>query len=49
VVLVWGEEGGGSAKPTVETHVQMEIGAVVSPVPYVEAVRRSYRPRAAHA
>jgi syringate O-demethylase len=52
VVLVWGEEGGGSAKPTVEAHVQMEIGAVVSPVPYVEAVRRSYRPqdrRAAHA
>jgi hypothetical protein len=27
----------------------MEIGAVVSPVPYVETVRRSYRPRAAHA
>jgi syringate O-demethylase len=49
VVLVWGEEGGGSAKPTVEAHVQMEIGAVVSPAPYVEAVRRSYRPRAAHA
>jgi syringate O-demethylase len=49
VVLVWGEEGGGSRKPTVEAHVQMEIGAVVGPVPYVEAVRKSYRPRAAHA
>jgi glycine cleavage system aminomethyltransferase T len=44
VVLVWGEEGGGTAKPTVERHVQTEIGAVVSPVPYVEAVRTSYAP-----
>ena len=42
VTFVWGEEGGGSAKPTVETHVQTEIGALVSPVPYVEAVRKSY-------
>jgi syringate O-demethylase len=47
VTFVWGEEGGGSAKPTVEPHVQTEIRAVVSPVPYVEAVRTSYRP--AHA
>jgi glycine cleavage system aminomethyltransferase T len=45
VTLVWGEEGGGSAKPTVEPHVQTELRAVASPVPYVEAVRRSYRPR----
>jgi syringate O-demethylase len=44
VTLVWGEEGGGSTKPTVEPHEQVEIGAVVSPAPYVEAVRRSYRP-----
>jgi syringate O-demethylase len=44
VVLVWGEEDGGTAKPTVEPHVQVEIGAVVSPVPYAEAVRRSYAP-----
>ena len=43
VVFVWGEEDGGTAKPTVEPHVQTEIRAVVSPVPYVEAVRRSYR------
>jgi glycine cleavage system aminomethyltransferase T len=43
VTFVWGEEGGGSAKPTVEPHVQAEIRAVVSPVPYVEVVRRSYR------
>ena len=51
VTLVWGEEDGGTTKPTVEPHVQVEIGAVVSPVPYVEAVRTSYAPggwRAAH-
>jgi syringate O-demethylase len=44
VTLVWGEEGGGTAKPNVEPHVQTEIRAVVSPVPYVEAVRTSYAP-----
>jgi glycine cleavage system aminomethyltransferase T len=52
VTFVWGEEDGGTAKPTVEQHVQVEIGAVVSPVPYVEAVRKSYAPggwRASHA
>ena len=52
VTFVWGEEGGGTAKPTVERHVQTEIGAVVSPVPYVETVRKSYAPggwRASHA
>ena len=41
--VVWGEENGGSAKPTVEPHVQTEIGAVVSPVPYTEVVRSTYR------
>jgi vanillate/3-O-methylgallate O-demethylase len=45
VVLVWGEEGGGSAKPVVERHVQAEIRATVGPAPYTEAVRESYRPR----
>ncbi len=52
VTLVWGEEGGGSAKPTVEPHVQTEMRAVVAPVPIVGAVRSSYAPeswRAAHA
>jgi glycine cleavage system aminomethyltransferase T len=44
VTFVWGEEGGGSAKPTVEPHVQTEIRAVVCPVPYVETVRLSYAP-----
>ncbi len=42
VVLVWGEEGGGSSKPTVEPHVQTEIRAIVSPVPYAEVARREY-------
>ena len=44
VTFVWGEEDGGTTKPTVEAHVQVEIGAIVSPVPYVEAVRTSYAP-----
>jgi vanillate/3-O-methylgallate O-demethylase len=44
VTLVWGEEGGGSAKPVVERHVQTEIRATVSPVPYAEVVRAAYRP-----
>ena len=44
VTLVWGEENGGTSKPTVEPHVQRELRALVSPVPYVEAVRRSYAP-----
>ena len=42
VVFVWGEEGGGSRKPTVESHVQMEIRGVVSPVPYAQVARKSY-------
>jgi syringate O-demethylase len=45
VTLVWGEEDGGSGKPTVERHVQTELRAVVAPVPYVESVRRSYAPQ----
>ena len=44
VTLVWGEEGGGTTKPTVEPHVQTELRAIVSPVPYVETVRRAYAP-----
>jgi syringate O-demethylase len=43
VTFVWGEEGGGSSKPTVERHVQLEIRATVAPVPYVEAARTAYR------
>lgn len=42
VTLVWGEEGGGSSKPVVEWHVQVELRAVVSPCPYSEVARTSY-------
>jgi glycine cleavage system aminomethyltransferase T len=45
VTLIWGEEGGGSKKPVVERHVQTEIRATVSPVPYAQVVRESYRPK----
>jgi syringate O-demethylase len=43
VTFVWGEEHGGSSKPTVERHVQTEIRAIVSPVPYVDVARKEYR------
>ena len=42
LVMVWGEEGGGSAKPVVERHRQAEIRVVVSPCPYSEVARTSY-------
>jgi vanillate/3-O-methylgallate O-demethylase len=42
VTFVWGEENGGSRKPTVERHKQVEIRAVVCPVPYVASVRTGY-------
>ena len=42
VTFVWGEEAGGSSKPTVERHVQTEISAIVSPVPYSEVARTQY-------
>jgi len=42
VTLVWGEEGGGSQKTTVERHKQTEIRAIVSPAPYSKAAREGY-------
>lgn len=42
VKVVWGEEGGGSRKTTVERHKQIEIRAIVSPVPYSEVAREEY-------
>jgi vanillate/3-O-methylgallate O-demethylase len=44
VTLVWGEEGGGSSKPTVERHRQAEIRATVAAAPYAEVARVAYRP-----
>jgi syringate O-demethylase len=42
VTFVWGEENGGTTKPTVERHVQVEMRATVSPVPYSEVARTEY-------
>jgi vanillate/3-O-methylgallate O-demethylase len=42
VVLVWGEEDGGSSKPVVERHAQVEIRVIVSPVPYADVARTQY-------
>jgi syringate O-demethylase len=42
VSLLWGEPDGGTTKPTVEPHVQTEIKAVVSSVPYSEVARDAY-------
>ena len=42
VLLVWGEPDGGTSKPTVEPHVQTEIKAVISPVPYSNVARTAY-------
>ncbi|MBF4993192.1 aminomethyl transferase family protein [Arthrobacter gandavensis] len=41
--VVWGEPDGGTAKTTVEPHRQLEVRAVVSPVPYSETVRKEYK------
>ena len=46
--LVWGEEGGGTKKTTVERHKQIEIRAIVSPVPYSQAGARDLRRGLAH-
>jgi glycine cleavage system aminomethyltransferase T len=45
VVVVWGEEDGGSTKPTVERHKQARIRATVGPVPYGDTARTAYRPK----
>ena len=42
LTLVWGEEGGGTKKATVERHKQLEVTVVVSPVPYSKVVRETY-------
>ncbi len=43
VKILWGEADGGTDKPVVERHRQMEIGAEVHPWPIHAASRRDYR------
>jgi len=45
VSVIWGEEGRGSSKPTVERHAQAEIRATVAPAPISEVARVAYRPK----
>ena len=45
VHVIWGEEEGGSTKPTVERHKQVKIRATVQPAPYGETARTAYRPK----
>ena len=42
LTLLWGEEGGGTRKPTVERHKQLEIRVKVAPVPYARDAREAY-------
>jgi len=42
VRVVWGEEHGGTRKTTVEPHKQIEVRAIVSPVPYSRVARETY-------
>lgn len=40
--VLWGEPDGGTRKTTVEPHKQIEVRAVVSPVPYSNVARETY-------
>jgi vanillate/3-O-methylgallate O-demethylase len=40
--LVWGEPDGGSPKPTVQPHRQINVRTVVSPAPYAVTARLEY-------
>lgn len=41
--ITWGEPGGGTAKTTVEPHRQIDVRAIVSPVPYSRVAREGYQ------
>lgn len=43
VTFGWGEQPGTGSKPTVESHIPVEIRATVCPVPYSEVARKAYR------
>jgi vanillate/3-O-methylgallate O-demethylase len=42
LTLVWGEENGGTKKPTVEPHKQCEIRVKVAAIPYSRDAREGY-------
>ena len=42
LTLVWGEENGGTKKPTVEQHEQIEVRVKVSAAPYSRGARETY-------
>ncbi|HTV52794.1 MAG TPA: aminomethyltransferase family protein [Steroidobacteraceae bacterium] len=42
LTLTWGEEGGGTKKPTVERHKQLDVRVKVAPVPYARDAREGY-------
>lgn len=42
VKVVWGEADGGTKKTTVEPHQQIDVPAIVSPVPYGKVAREEY-------
>jgi vanillate/3-O-methylgallate O-demethylase len=42
LTLVWGEENGGTQKPTVELHRQFEVRVTVAPTPYAREARETY-------
>ena len=42
LTLVWGEENGGTTKPTVERHRQTEVRVKVAPTPYARDARETY-------
>ena len=42
VTVMWGEPDGGSRKTTVDPHRQINVRAIVSPVPYSEPARLQY-------
>lgn len=44
LTIVWGEPNGGSNRPTVERHVQMDIRGTVSGWPFSKLAQSGYRP-----
>jgi len=42
LTLTWGEENGGTKKPTVERHKPFDVRVKVAPVPYARGAREEY-------